>query len=224
MKKIKIAPSIMCCKIDEIKDYIQLFEKVKINSIHFDVMDGHYVPNMMLGTTDYKDIKRMTSLPVDIHLMCINPESFIEIYDVQPGDYVSFHPETAKHPYKLLQTIHGRGCKAGLVINPGTPLSFLEESIDIIDYVTLMTVNPGFSGQEMVPNAVSKIRRTRALLDSHGYENISIVVDGNTVLDNAKKMKKAGADTFVVGTSSLLKELETFEDNYRIYTKELEVA
>ena len=118
--EIKISPSVMCCRVEEYKPYLELFEKVGLDSVHFDVMDGKYVKNVMLGTTIYKDIKRLSSLPVDVHIMAWAPEEFIPYYDVQPGDRISFHPETTAQPYKLLQSIKERGCRAGLfAVNHG---------------------------------------------------------------------------------------------------------
>ena len=224
MKEVKISPSIMCCKVEEFKPYLDLFAKVKLDSIHFDVMDGHFVDNVMLGVTTYNDVKRLSDLPVDMHFMCTNSEKFIDMYHIMEGDKISFHPETTYQPYKLLQSIHEHGCSAGLVLNPGTPLGYLEECIDLIDYVTLMTVNPGFAGQKMVPSALEKIERTRKLLDENGKENADIVVDGNTTMVNAKAMRQAGANVFVVGTSSIITGLDTFEENYRKYKTELEVV
>ena len=178
----------MCCKVEEYKPYLELFEKVQLDSVHFDIMDGAYVKNVMLGTPIYKDIKRLSKLPVDVHIMSYRPEEYMEYYDIQPGDRISFHPETTAQPYKLLQTIRDKGCKAGLVLNPGTPVSYLEECMDLLDYVTLMTVNPGFAGQKMVPDAPQKIRRVRQLLDAYEKE-IDIVVDGNTTIENSRLMR-----------------------------------
>ena len=177
----------MCCKVEEYKPYLELFEKVQLDSVHFDIMDGAYVKNVMLGTPIYKDIKRLSKLPVDVHIMSYRPEEYMEYYDIQPGDRISFHPETTAQPYKLLQTIRDKGCKAGLVLNPGTPVSYLEECMDLLDYVTLMTVNPGFAGQKMVPDAPQKIRRVRQLLDAYEKE-IDIVVDGNTTIGMQEPM------------------------------------
>lgn len=145
----------------------------------------------------------------------------MEYYDIQPGDRISFHPETTAQPYKLLQTIRDKGCKARLVLNPGTPVSYLEECMDLLDYVTLMTVNPGFAGQKMVPDAPQKIRRVRQLLDAYEKE-IDIVVDGNTTIENSRLMRDAGANAFVVGTSSIIRSLDTFEEMYNAYVQELE--
>lgn len=214
--EIKVSPSIMCCKVEEYKPYMELFEEVGLDSIHFDIMDGTYVKNVMLGTTIYKDIKRLSTLPVDVHIMSYRPEEYLEFYNVQPGDRVSFHPETTAQPYKLLQTIRDKGCKAGLVLNPGTPIAYLEECIELIDYVTIMTVNPGFAGQTMVPDAPKKIKRVRELLDFYG-KDIDIVVDGNTTIENSRVMREAGASIFVVGTSSIIKGLDKFKSMYQEY-------
>lgn len=214
--EIKVSPSIMCCKVEEYKPYMELFEEVGLDSIHFDIMDGTYVKNVMLGTTIYKDIKRLSALPVDVHIMSFRPEEYLEFYNVQPGDRVSFHPETTAQPYKLLQTIRDKGCKAGLVLNPGTPIAYLEECIELIDYVTIMTVNPGFAGQTMVPDAPKKIKRVRELLDFYG-KDIDIVVDGNTTIENSRVMREAGASIFVVGTSSIIKGLDKFKSMYQEY-------
>ena len=219
--EIKISPSIMCCKVEEYKPYIELFEKVNLDSIHFDIMDGHYVKNVMLGTTVYKDIKRLTDLPVDLHFMAYNPEEYIEYYNVQKGDRISFHPETTAQPYRLLQSIKDKECLSGLVINPGTPISFIEESIDLIDYITIMTVNPGFAGQKMVPNAPEKIRRVVELVKGR---NIDVFVDGNTTFENTVIMRKSGANGFVIGTSSIIKSLDKFEELYYKYVENIKTV
>jgi len=218
--EIKVSPSIMCCKVEEYKPYIKLFEKVGLDSIHFDIMDGHYVKNVTLGTNIYKDIKRLTDLPVDLHFMAYNPEEYIEYYDVQKGDKIAFHPETTSQPYRLLQSIKDKGCMAGLVINPGTLVNYLEENIDLLDYVVLMTVNPGFSGQKMVPNAPDKIRRIAKLLKDSN-KNIDLFVDGNTSFENSIIMRDAGANGFVAGTASVIKSLDNFEELYFSYMENL---
>lgn len=219
--EVKISPSIMCCKVEEYKPYIELFEKVSLDSIHFDIMDGHYVKNVMLGTTVYKDIKRLTNIPVDLHFMTYNPEEFIEYYNVQKGDRICFHPETTAQPYQLLQSIKDKGCMAGLVINPGTSISYIEESIEFIDYVMVMTVNPGFAGQKMVPDAPNKIRRITKLLNENN-KKIDIFVDGNTTFENSILMQNSGANGFVVGTAAnIMGSLDSFEENYYKYIENL---
>lgn len=213
-----VTPSIMVPKVYEYKDYVKHFENHDIPVIHFDVMDGHYVPNIMLGTSIFNDLKEITEIPIDIHLMVMEPEKYLSMFSVKAGDWVSFHPETTDQPYQLLQRIKSMNCRAGLVISLGTPISYLEESIDQLDYVTLMTVNPGFAGQTLVPNALNKIQRVRELLDSYNPE-IDLLVDGNTTVENSKKMAERGANGFVVGSASkILKAPSTFEKYYGEFT------
>ncbi len=211
----------MCCKVEEFKPYLDKFKKVNLDSIHFDVMDGHFVENVMLGVNSYNDVKRLSDIPVDMHFMCTDPMKFIRMFSVLPGDRISFHPETTYQPYKILQTIKDMGCKAGLVFNPGTSLTYLEECVDLVDYVTLMTVNPGFAGQKMVPTALDKIRRTRKMLDDNNRQDVDVEVDGNTTFEHSQAMYRAGANVFVVGTSSILNNLEDFEENYEAYLKKI---
>jgi len=213
---IKISPSIMCCKMHEINEYLKVFEQAKLDSIHFDVMDGHFVNNVMLGTNFYEDLKSSTQLPIDIHLMTYEPERFVDYFKPCRGDRVCFHPETTKQSYKLLQTIKELECSAGVVLNPETPLCYLEEVNGVIDYVLIMTVNPGFAGQTMVPNALSKITRVHQKLHEIG-STADIYVDGNTTPYNAREMFKHGATGIVVGTSSILKSVDSFGEEYMRY-------
>lgn len=209
-----VSPSIMVPKVTEYKEYIEQFQEYKLSVIHFDVMDGHFVPNIMLGTSVFNDLKEITKIPIDIHLMVNEPERYIPMFNLENGDWVSFHPETTNQPYKLLQTIKSMNCRAGLVISPGTPLSYIEECVDQLDYVTLMTVNPGFAGQKLVPNAFEKLSRIRALLNKYNPQ-IDLVVDGNTTVENSRKMRTYGANGFVVGSASkILKSPQTFSKYY----------
>ncbi|HCM84691.1 MULTISPECIES: ribulose-phosphate 3-epimerase [Enterococcus] len=205
-----VSPSIMVPKIYEYEEYMKQFDQYNLSVIHFDVMDGHFVPNIMLGTSVFNDLKQMTQIPIDIHLMVNEPENYISMFNIKKDDWISFHPETTQQPYRLLQTIKDMGCRAGLVISPGTPISYLEECVDQLDYVTLMTVNPGFAGQTLVPNSFDKLKRIRQLLDSYNPE-IDLLVDGNTTPENSKKMSESGANGFVVGSASkILKSPSTF--------------
>lgn len=209
-----ISPSIMVPKIYEYKEYMKQFDKYNLSVIHFDVMDGHFVPNIMLGTSVFNDLKQMTQIPIDIHLMVNEPEKYISMFDTRKDDWIGFHPETTNQSYRLLQTIKDMGCRAGLVISPGTPISYLEECVDQLDYVTLMTVNPGFAGQTLVPNSFDKLKRIRQLLDSYNPD-IDLLVDGNTTLEKSKKMSESGANGFVVGSASkILKDPSTFGKYY----------
>lgn len=219
--KIVISPSVMCSTPGNMEAYIRKFESKSMELLHFDVMDGHYVPNVMMGVRDYQFIKRTTEIPVDLHLMCTAPEMFVEYFNVQPGDWVCFHPETARNAYSLCMNIRQRGCKAGIALSPATPVSWLEEMLGVVDYVMVMAVNPGFAGQKMVPDHLDKLRRIRKILDAHGVD-IPVFVDGNTTVENAKKMIAAGATGIVGGTASMFKGgLDGFEQTYQAYVEAL---
>ncbi len=222
MNKIKIAPSLICCKMDEVASYIEKFNHLNVDRIHFDVSDGHFVKNVMLGVNSYQDIKRLTHIPIDLHLYCTNPEDFIDIFQVQQGDYISIHPETTKHLRFLLRSIRTRNCKAGIVFSPDTPLELLNDCLDQIDFITILAVPPGFAGGKMVKGTLEKIQTIRTILDDRGYPSMDIVIDGNTSFENAPKMYQAGGNVFVVGTSSLITELDQFEHNYNAYIDTIE--
>ncbi len=215
-KQIKISPSIMCCKLWEVRDFVQAFEETGVDSVHFDVMDGHYVDNIMLGTSFYKDIKELTHIPVNIHLMCMEPERYLDYFSPAEGDRVSFHPESCNQPYKLLQRIRENGLKAGLALSPGTPIEILVEVRKILDFILVMAVNPGFGGQKMVPDHIDKLERISELIKRFEMD-VDVFVDGNTTLQNTKKMYAAGANGFIVGTSSLLKNVDYFKEQYSGY-------
>ena len=221
---IQISPSIMCAKVEEFYDYCKLAEKVGCPFIHFDIMDGHYVPNSALGTQQYSDIKRITNLPIDIHLMVTNPEEYVDMFNVVAGDRVAFHPETSKHPFKLLQTLHKRGITAGLAVNPGTSLPYIEELLVETDYILDMTINPGFGGQKIVPGGMEKIKRIRQFLDEHSKQAAQILIDGNTVIENAKQMYLNGADVLIVGPSTLMKGPDRFEELYHAYKSAIDAV
>lgn len=221
---IKVVLSIWSSPLEDFVEYVKVADKMRLPFIHFDVMDGHFVPNCALGTSQYRDIKKLTDLPIDIHLMVTNPEEYVDMLDVQPGDRVAFHPETSYHPYKLLQTLHDRGITAGLALNPGTSLSSIEELVDQVDYILDMTINPGFNGQKIVPSGMEKIKRIREFLDSHGKKDAEIVIDGNTVIENAKQMYLNGANVLICGPSTLMKGPDKFEDLYNAYKKEIDAV
>ena len=217
MEKVTIYPSIMCCKPWEMKDYIKEFENNGIDGIHFDVMDGHYVPNIMLGKDDFDAIRSITDIPIDVHFMCVEPENFFPWFNWKENDRVSFHPEVCKQPYRFLMNIREHGLKAGYAMSPGIPLGYLEEALPVLDFVIFMGVNPGFAGQKFIPNGFEKIARIREIVDKADHK-IEIVVDGNTTVENARKMLEYGADGLVTGTSSMLKNgPEYFAECYRNY-------
>ncbi len=210
--KMKISPSLMCADIESIKQTLETFENLSIEYLHIDIMDGHFVPNFMLGTDYCKHIKRLCGIPLDIHLMIEKPEEKISWFDFGEGDIVSVHCESTAHLQKALLEIRKRGGRPFVAINPATPLNVLEHILDDIDGVVIMSVNPGFAGQKIIPSTISKTAQLRKMLDEKGYGNIEIEVDGNINYENAKKMKDAGANIFVVGTSSIFNKNITTED------------
>ena len=198
-----ISPSLMCCDFFNMKKTIKAFEKANTEYFHFDVMDGTFVPNFTLGTDFIKQIKKHGSIPADIHLMINAPDTKIDFFEFGKGDIVSVHAESTSHLKELLIKIRERGARPFVAINPSTPLSAIEDVIDDIDGVVVMTVNPGFAGQKLIPATLDKIARTRKMLDDHGKTNVEIEVDGNVSYENAVLMSKAGANIFVAGTSSV---------------------
>ncbi|MDO5328700.1 MAG: ribulose-phosphate 3-epimerase [Coriobacteriia bacterium] len=213
MKK-KFAPSIMCSKPWDMLTYVKEFEKSNIDMIHFDVMDGNFVPNIMLGSEDYKALHEVTKLPLDLHLMCINPAEAFTYFDVKEGDQVSFHPETCKGPYKLLQAIKNKGAKAGFAFSPATPITYIDEVKEILDFVLIMSVEPGFAGQKFLPDALNKIKRV-----ADKNLNIDIFVDGNCNSGNVAKAFNAGATGVVIGSALLNKnnKAENFSQDFKSY-------
>ena len=201
--KMKLSPSVMCCDFIDLKKQLSSFEKKNIELLHIDVMDGHFVPNFTLGTDFVKQLKKATNIPLDLHLMVENPELHLDSFAFGEGDYVSIHFESTKHLQRVLQKVKERGAKPLLALNPGTPVEFASAVLDDIDGLLVMTVNPGFAGQKMVPSAIQKIAHARAFLDANGKASAEIEVDGNVSLVNAVQMRKAGADIFVAGTSGI---------------------
>ena len=194
----KISPSLMCADFLNLRKDIELFEKTGIEYLHIDIMDGEFVPNFTLGTDYIKALHRETHIPLDIHLMIGNPENKLDWFELREGDFVSVHYESTRHIQRCLQKIRDKGAKPMLALNPGTPLLVLEDLIPDIEGVLIMTVNPGFAGQKLIPSTLDKIRRLKEM----NY-NLEIEVDGNVSFENAKKMRAAGADIFVAGTSSI---------------------
>ena len=199
----KISPSLMCADIFATNDIFRIFEKTGIEYLHIDIMDGHFVPNIVLGTDYCRQVRKHTNIPLDIHLMIERPEDRLDWFDIKPGEFVSVHQESTYHLHRALTKIHDCGAKAMVAINPSTPVEQLIDVIDDIDGILLMSVNPGFAGQKMIPSALDKIMRTRNWLDSMNRPDAVIEVDGNVSLENVKKMRLAGADMFVAGTAGL---------------------
>ncbi|MCR5149651.1 MAG: ribulose-phosphate 3-epimerase [Clostridiales bacterium] len=210
-----ISPSMMCADIGELKETLARFEEEKIEYLHIDVMDGEFVPNFCLGSDYIRQIRRMTDIPLDIHLMITNPEMKLDYVEIAPGDIVSVHCEATRHIHKALHEIKKRGAKAFPALNPGTPISAVEEVTDLIDGVLIMTVNPGFAGQKMVTNGPKKVKMTKEFLKNAGIADKPVEVDGNVTYENAKILSQAGADIFVVGTSSIFAKNDSLNNNIR---------
>ena len=214
MKKI-ISPSIMCVDFFSLKETVAEFEKLGIEYLHIDIMDGHFVSNYTLGTDFVKKLKAETNIPLDIHLMVEKPENVLDWFAFGNGDYVAVHLESTCHLQKVLSAIRERGAKPMVAINPATPICMIENVLDDIDAVLVMTVNPGFAGQKLVKSTLKKISDLRKYLDENGYENIGIEVDGNVSFENAALMSKAGANIFVGGTSSVFISDGTIAENIK---------
>lgn len=208
----KISPSMMCCELGGIKNTLAQFQACGIEYLHIDVMDGVYVPNLALGTDYIRNLRELSPIPMDIHLMIVNPEAKLDWFDIREGDYVAVHYESTPHIHYAIMKLKQKGAKIMLALNPGTPICCLEELADDLNGVLVMTVNPGFAGQAMVEQTLAKITRVREWLDSHGHSDVEIEVDGNVSFQNARRMRGAGADIFVAGTSSIFTSELTLPD------------
>lgn len=197
----KLAPSMMCCDLLNVREQLEMFEEQKIDLLHIDIMDGNFVPNIALGTCFTEQLKDVSRIPMDFHFMVDSPERYISTFPIKEGDYVSIHFESTVHVQRAIQIAKGMGAKVLLALNPGTPVEMMSELVDDIDGILIMSVNPGYAGQKMVPNSIDKIRRTRLLLDKNRRADAEIQVDGNVSIENAIKMREAGADILVLGTA-----------------------
>ncbi|NLN82229.1 MAG: ribulose-phosphate 3-epimerase [Clostridiales bacterium] len=215
----KISPSMMCAPPDKVMEYIRAFERNDIEYLHIDVMDGSFVPNYALGIDYIKQLRKLTDIPLDIHLMINRPEEKLEWLDIRQNEYVSVHYESTAHIHRAVSRIREYGAKPMLAINPATPVNVIEYLANDIDAVLVMAVNPGFAGQKLIPQSLKKISDVKKLLISLGRPDIEIEVDGNVSFENAKKMREAGADIFVAGTSSIFNSAINTDDAAREFRK-----
>ncbi|MBE5783116.1 MAG: ribulose-phosphate 3-epimerase [Clostridiales bacterium] len=209
--KSKLSASIMCADPLYMKKDLDALAQKGIDFFHCDVMDGQFVPNLMLSTETLKAVKQQYQVPLDIHIMAEKPEHVLPWLPFGKGDIVSIHYESTPHVDRVLQQIAEKEAMPALALNPATPLACAAHVLDRIGMLLIMTVNPGFAGQKMVPCALEKIRMARKLLDEAGYSHILLEVDGNCSLENIPLMEEAGADTFVVGTSSVFSKVHGLE-------------
>ena len=211
--KNQISPSIMCANFLNLEACLKKLQNADIEYLHIDIMDGKFVSNYTLGTDFVKALKNNCNIPLDIHLMVEKPENCLGWFTFGEGDYVSVHYEATCHLQKVLASIRAKGAKAMVALNPATPVCMIENVLDDVDGVLVMTVNPGFAGQKLVKSTLKKIKDLREYLDTKGYADIEIEVDGNVSFENAKLMKEMGANIFVGGTSSVFSKENTIQNN-----------
>jgi ribulose-phosphate 3-epimerase len=196
-----IAPSILSANFAKLGEEVDNVLKAGADIVHFDVMDNHFVPNLTIGPLVCEALRKHgVTAPIDVHLMIEPVDRIIPDFAKAGASYITFHPEASIHVDRTLQLIHDCGCKAGLVFNPSTPLSYLDYVMDKIDMILLMSVNPGFGGQSFIPSALPKLREVRKRIDDSGL-NIRLEIDGGVKVDNIRDIKAAGADTFVAGSA-----------------------
>jgi ribulose-phosphate 3-epimerase len=195
-----ICPSILASDFAMLGEEIRALDAAGADWIHVDVMDGHFVPNITIGPDVVKALRPHTRLPFDVHLMVAPVDPWLEAYREAGADILTVHPESGPHLHRTLGRIRQLGAKAGIVLNPGTPLAVLEEVVELVDLVLLMSVNPGFGGQSFIGTTLRKIERTRALLDAAGSK-AHLQVDGGVTAANARACVAAGADALVAGTA-----------------------
>lgn len=213
--EVVIAPSMMCVDPLNFESALRRVEALGSGMLHMDVMDGHFVPNAPMGLAMIEALKERTHLPVDVHLMVSDNDFFVGLLEGWNVYQISVHAEACQHLDRTLSRIREIGAKAGIALNPSTPLSALDFILDRIDYVLLMTVNPGFAGQKMTPSSIQKIQNCRDYLDARGYGHVPIQVDGNVSFENIPGMVAAGADNLVAGTSSIFHSSASWPDNIK---------
>lgn len=209
---LRLSPSVMCVGAGR-ENTVARFEELGMDMVHADVMDGSFVPNFMLGTDDIAMLHELTPLPLDIHLMIERPEERIRWFDIRPGDVVSVHVESTRHIGRAFDAIRSLGASPCAAVNPATPLCMLDEIAGEVDMMLVMTVDPGFAGQKLIPYTINKIAELRGKLDDKGYENVRIEADGNVSFGNIPALRAAGADTLVLGTSSLFSREAPIDEN-----------
>ena len=197
---LRIAPSILSADFARLGEEVRAVEAAGADLLHFDVMDNHYVPNLTVGPMVCAAVKPHTRLPIDVHLMVKPVDRLVPEFARAGASIISFHPEATEHVDRTIGLIRESGCKAGLVLNPATPLGCLDHTLDKLDLVLLMSVNPGFGGQQFIRSVLSKIAEVRRRIDRAGRE-VWLEVDGGVKIDNIAEIAAAGADTFVAGSA-----------------------
>ncbi len=211
---VKLAPSILSANFARLEEAVKAVEAAGADWIHVDVMDGHFVPNLTIGPVVVRALRPITSLPLDVHLMIEAPERLIPAFAQAGADIITVHVETCPHLHRTVQQIKELGKKAGVTLNPATPLSALEEILPFVDVVLIMSVNPGFSGQKYIPTSTDKIVRARRMLDERGLTHVELEVDGGIKPSNVAQVVRAGATAIVAG-SAIFNDRASVEENVR---------
>ena len=200
MRQFRIAPSILSANFAKLGEEVNAVIEAGADIVHFDVMDNHFVPNLTIGPLVCEALRPVTTAPIDVHLMVKPVDRIVPDFANAGANIISFHPEATDHIDRTIQLIKDSGCKAGLVLNPATPLHYLDHVIDKLDLILIMSVNPGFGGQSFIREALAKLRAVRKRIDASGRD-IWLEVDGGVKTDNIREIAEAGADTFVAGSA-----------------------
>jgi ribulose-phosphate 3-epimerase len=217
---VQIVPSILSADFARLADDIGKVERGGATMLHVDIMDGHFVPNLTIGPPVVKAIRKATRLPLDVHLMIADPDKFAPLFIAAGADQISVHFEAAMHLDRTIRSIRSEGARAGVVINPATPVSVLEDILYLVDYVLVMSVNPGFEGQKFIPNALNKIRRLDRLRTERGFD-FAIEIDGGVSVGNTAEIVQSGCDWLVAGSAvfhsadpaATVKEMQQIAEN-----------
>ena len=212
----RLAPSILSADFSKLGEEISTIEKAGADIIHVDVMDGHFVPNISYGAVVMKSLLGKTKMPFDVHLMIENVDRYIDEFVTENTEYITVHQEVCMHLHRTIDHIKSKGIKAGVSINPATPISSLENILEYVDLVLVMSVNPGFGGQKFIESSLEKIRKLKRIREENRYHFV-IEVDGGVNLENGRKLVKAGADILVAGSSvfaadDVVKRVEKFKE------------
>ncbi|WP_163537459.1 ribulose-phosphate 3-epimerase [Gracilibacillus sp. YIM 98692] len=209
---VQIGPSMMCADMSNLKVEMEQLEKGGVDYYHFDIMDGEFVPNFTMGPDLIHRLRKLSSKPFDVHLMVVDPERYIDTFIDAGADMISVHAEATKHLQRTLQSIRDKNILAGVALNPSTPLSVLDYVYEDIDYICIMSVNPGFAGQTFLPTIYKKIEQLKQIINENNYP-ITIQVDGNMSYETIPKVIDKGANMIVCGTSSIFSTTSSLKDS-----------
>ena len=215
----RIAPSILSSDFGRLKEEVQAVEAAGADYIHIDVMDGHFVPNITIGPVVVEAVRKVTKLPLDVHLMIENPDQYIPDFAKAGADILSVHFEVCPHLQRTITLIREHSVKPAVVLNPATPVAFLEDILGDVDWVLIMSVNPGFGGQKFIPNALNKIKKLKEKIDQRGLK-VEIEVDGGITPNNVGQVCQAGADIIVAG--SAIYHTPDYKKTIDLFRKEME--